>query len=447
VRRLIALLCTLPAATVLTVHTAPGPDAFVTVRQGVADPGSLGRQASLSLNGRFVAFVSGAPLVAANPRGYPNIYVLDRESGQVTLESAAPDGCLPGHACASPRLSADGRFLTFETNDDGESGVDPPRSFVLVRDRRAGQTRRVGPPGDAPNGSLRDPSISSDGRLVVFAASASNLVPGADANGMREDVYSFDVASNQIRRLSVDSSGVQPATGASFAPSVTGDGRYVAFSSTAPLDGPSSPAAARPLVSVFVRDTVLHTTRRISVRPDGRAANGASYAPAISDDGRYVAFVSDATDLVKGDTNRAADIYLYDADARAISLVSRNHAGRSANGASTLPAISADGAVVVFQSDASDLTCGPRCVMAERDINLVADVFALDRVSGTIRRLSTGRSPWMEPSVAPAIDGAGRTVAFSSRHPCYAQDEGDDFDLFVGGMNIGTAAASNGRSP
>jgi Tol biopolymer transport system component len=447
VRRLAAVACAVPAASALTlVAQSSAPEPFVTLRQAIGDAGSPGRQISISSNGRFIAFVSRAPLVAETRR-YPNIYVLDRDTGLVTLETAAPDGCRLGDACASPHLSGDGRWLTYETSDYDAAAGSPPRSVVVLKDRRTGAARRIGAPGVAANGSLRDPSVSADGRSVVFAASATNLVTGADANGVSEDIYTFDVASSRLQRISVDSAGRQAPAGASFAPAISGDGRYIVFSSTASLDGASPRPGGRPRVDVFVRDTQLHTTKRISVRTDGSPANGSSYGAAISDDGRFVAFVSEATDLVKGDTNHATDIYLYEARTGAISLVSRSDAGRAANGASTQPAVSADGGVIVFQSDASDLACGGQCPAAGRDINLVADVFAADRHSGAVRRISTGRNPWMEPSVWPAIDGAAATVAFSSRHPCYAEDDGDDFDLFIGGMNKGINTASKGRSP
>jgi hypothetical protein len=87
--------------------------------------------------------------------------------------------------------------------------------------------------------------------------------------------------------------------------------------------------------------------------------------------------------------------------------------------------------VVVFQSDASDLTCARRCPPESRDINLVADIFAFDVRTHALRRISTGRTSWAEPSIGPAVDGTGPIIAFSSRHPCDSRDEGDDYDLFI----------------
>jgi hypothetical protein len=112
-------------------------------------------------------------------------------------------------------------------------------------------------------------------------------------------------------------------------------------------------------------------------------------------------------------------------------LISRGETGGSANGASTHPAMSTAGTVIGFQSDASNLTCGRRCPPAIRDINLVFDIFAFDRRTRVMRRISAGRTSWMEPSLGPAVDGIGAVIAFSSRHPRDSSDEGDDYDLFV----------------
>jgi Tol biopolymer transport system component len=124
-------------------------------------------------------------------------------------------------------------------------------------------------------------------------------------------------------------------------------------------------------------------------------------------------------------------VYLRDTIRNVTELVSAGVAGNPANGTSAHPSVSADGRIVVFQSDASNLVCGVRCADGERDINLVADIFVRNRESGTTSRISRGATPWMEPSVGPAIDGTGTVVAFSSRHPRSATDDTDDFDLFV----------------
>jgi Tol biopolymer transport system component len=395
-----------------------------------ADPSSVSVNAN---DGRYIAFTSYARLTPDDTNDYADIYVLDRTTRNLTLETPQPAGS-PDATNASPRLSGDGRFLVYETSR-GEAGS----RVIVLRDRSTGMSRTVERPGVPIDGRCRNGVISADGRTVVFTSGSTNVTDGPDANGTADDVYRFDIPSSTMSRISVGSDGRQLPVGSSFAPSVSADGRYVAFSSTAPLDGSplplrgfgEAPRGARPTVNVYVRDLTLSVTTRVSARADGGLPNASSYDAAISGDGRYVAFVSEATDLVRGDGNRASDIFLFDAKTRTTELVSRAEAGGSANGASSHPAMSTAGTVLVFQSDASDLTCARRCPPALRDINLVSDIFAFDRRTRVMRRISTGRSPWAEPSLGPAVDGIGAVIAFSSRHPRDSRDVEDDFDLFV----------------
>ncbi len=402
--------------------------AFVTVRQAdVRSPVTGVSAPSISGDGRFVAFVSFVRLVDADTDTLGDVYVLDRVSGRVTIETESIPVGDHRYESGSPRLSRDGRMLVFQS----EFGTPDGRQLIVVRDRQKGTSQLVGPRERAPNGPSRQPAISADGRVVVWASSATNLVDGADANGAGEDVYALDRASGTISRISVDSSGRQPSAGVSFAPTISADGRYVAFTSTSLFDGSEpAPNAIARTPNVFVRDTRRGTTTRVSVGAAGASLNGASYDAAISGTGRYVAFVSEATNAVSRDKNGAADVFLRDLEQQTTTLVSRRASGGSGNGPSGQPAISADGEVVVFQSEASDLICS-KCSSANRDINLVSDVFLFRRSTGAVLSVSGSRQPWMEASVSPAIDEAGSVVAFSSRHPIDSHDTANDFDLFV----------------
>jgi Tol biopolymer transport system component len=390
---------------------ALGPPSVVTValqdtRTSPMDAPSV----AVSDDGRFVAFASYAPLVPADTNTCRDIYVLDRADGRVTLESLAPDGSVSDVESASPGISGDGRLLVYETHND-----------VALRDRLKGVTRILA--------EGRDPSISRDGTMVAFVSAATNLISAPDNNGAGDDVYLMELGSGTIRRVSVNSSGAQPSSGSSIAPSVSGDGRYVAFASTAPLD---SPSIGRKISQVYVRDTALNITRQISVDARGRSPDQPSWRPSMSADGCCVAFVSAATNLAGSDRNRSADVFIADLHTAAVELVSRGATGSSGNGASWNPAVSADGRFVAFQSEASDLICASRCTGAAQDINLLPDVFLFDRQTRTMRRLSEDESAgWMEGSAGPAISGAGSVIAFSSRHPIDAADKKNDFDLFV----------------
>jgi Tol biopolymer transport system component len=154
--------------------------------------------------------------------------------------------------------------------------------------------------------------------------------------------------------------------------------------------------------------------------------------PAISADGRFIAFSSDATNIVDNDGNRATDVFLFDREKQGTTLVSRTTGGSVAAGVSANPTISADGRFVAFQSDAANLVCASRCAEAEADINLLWDTFIFDRVTTKIARVSEDElGGWMDWSAGIAIDGTGSVVAFSSRHPRDASDRLDDVDLFI----------------
>ncbi len=168
---------------------------------------------------------------------------------------------------------------------------------------------------------------------------------------------------------------------------------------------------------MYLRDTIGGRTTRITRAASGGLPNGTSWLPTLSADGRRLAFVSDASNLLDDDHNRAADVFLYDRDADALTWVSRAADGSSAGGESTGPIISGNGRFVAFQSDAANLVCARRCSEHADDINLLWDTFLFDSASGRTVRVSEDElGGWMEASVGPALDATGQVVAFSSRH-------------------------------
>ncbi|TMM11186.1 MAG: hypothetical protein E6G00_05495, partial [Actinobacteria bacterium] len=235
---------------------------------------------------------------------------------------------------------------------------------VFVRDRKTGKTKRVSvnSHGAQANGESFAAPISADGRFVAFLSSASNLV-GGDTNGAR-DVFVRDRKAGKTRRVSVDSHGAQ-GKGASFVPSISANGRFVAFSSVANnLVGGDTNTVS----DVFVRDRKTGKTRRVSVDSHGAQGNGDSFIPSISADGRFVAFYSDAANLVAGDGNAAGDGFVRDRKAGRTKRVSVASHGTQGNDTSFPPSISADGRFVAFTSLANNLVAG--------DTNGASDIFA-----------------------------------------------------------------------
>jgi Tol biopolymer transport system component len=315
------------------------------------------------------------------------------------------------------------------------------RSEIVLRDRIR-RSDVVIPEGRSPTSRSfnNNPEISRDGRVVVFSSTGTDVVDGADANGTGQDVYLYDRSTRAVERISVSTNGRQPVVGVSVGATVSGDGRMVAFASTADLTGDAKKhedRSGRSRHGVYLFDRERKALRLISRGKDGETADGASWAPAVSGDGRTVAFVSTATNLVANDRNRSMDVFVADLISGGIALVSRTAGGASANGRSIAPAISDDGMVVEFQSEASDMLCEGRCGAASDDINLLWDVFVLNRRHRTIRRVSRDATrEWMEASEAPALDASGRVVVFSSRHPMDAADLENDFDLFICGPRL-----------
>ncbi|MEA3402517.1 MAG: FlgD immunoglobulin-like domain containing protein [Armatimonadota bacterium] len=303
--------------------------------------------------------------------------------------SVANDGSQGSNYSALPSISADGRYVAFEALASNLVPGDTNNyRDVFVHDRHTGQTTRVSVASDGWQANHRAccPSISADGRYVAFEALSSNLVPG-DTNGWW-DVFVHDQQTGQTTRVSVASDGIQ-ADGLSFAPSISADGRYVAFYSDAvnlvPVD-------TNGWWDVFVHDQQTGQTTRVSVASDGTQGNDRSRGPSISADGRYVAFNSYASNLVPGDTNGQRDIFVHDPQTGQTTRVSVASDRTQANGGSYRPSISADGHYLAFESWASNLV--------PADTNRTGDVFVHDRHDVTI---TSGPSATPSP-VAPEGD-------------------------------------------
>jgi len=234
--------------------------------------------------------------------------------------------------------------------------------FMLFTVAFAGTTRVSVNSVDAEvDGSSERPSISSDGRYIVFGSEATNLVAG-DTNATN-DIFLHDTQTGATTRVSVDSVGAE-ADGSSEEPSISSDGRYVVFNSEATNLVAGDTNAAQ---DIFVHDTQTGATTRVSVNSVGAEANDRSIVSHISSDGRYVVFNSEATNLVAGDTNAARDIFVHDTQTGATTRVSVNSVGAEANDRSERPSISSDGRYVVFSSEATNLVAG--------DTNGVDDIF------------------------------------------------------------------------
>jgi Tol biopolymer transport system component len=354
----------------------------------------------------------------------------------ITRASVDTSGGDPNRASFDPSISADGRYVTFwSAATDLVPGDDGGFEDVFVRDLKTETTVRasVDMGGDDPNGDSFFPSISGDGRFVAFASRANDLVAGD--SGASEDIFVRDLQMATTTRVTVDSGGGQPDAGTRHA-WISGDGNAVVFASPASdlVSGDGN-----GVEDVFVRDLVARTTTRVSVDSSGGDSNGPSgstpmFVPsAISADGRFVAFFSDASDLVSGDGNGLSDVFVRDLHTRTTTRVNVDTAGGDPNGRSDWScsvhgqSISADGRYVAFCSYASDLV--------PADGNGSADVFVRDRRTGTTSRVSldtAGGESNLGSSCCPTISADGRYVAFNSgATDLVPNDHNGTLDVFV----------------
>jgi Tol biopolymer transport system component len=329
---------------------------------------------------------------------------------QTTLRvSLSPVGTQGNFHSLWGAVSADGRYVAFHSTASNLvlSDLNGHMPDIFLKDNQTANCTLVSlsvSGGAADFGSIA-PSISADGRYVAFESDATNLIVG-DTNFMR-DVFVRDVQTGITTRVSVDSTGAE-ADGPSYYATISADGRYVAFESEAANLVRGDVNLAR---DVFVHDRQMGFTMRVSQGFMGAEANGASTWPAISADGHYVAYMSDASNLVPNDTNGQPDVFVLDLQSGATTRVSVDSAGVPGDAASGSPSISWNGQVVAFASNATNLVAG--------DTNGTGDVFVHDLASGVTQRVSVDGSGLQGNSLSSmqgnyGISSDGRFVAFDS---------------------------------
>jgi Ca2+-binding RTX toxin-like protein len=324
---------------------------------GIQGNGSS-KSPSISGNGRYVSFYGSNVnnLVAGDTNNYPDIFVRDIQTGQTTRVSVASDGTQANLPSESPIISDNGRYVIFQSDANNLVANDiNNRSDIFVRDTQTNKTTlvSVSSGGTQGNGDSSAIGISADGRYIVFNSKASNLVNN-DFNSILSDVFVRDTQTNQTTLVSIGSGGTQSNKDA-YASGISSDGRYIVFNSIA------SNLVANDFNNqsdVFVRDTQTNQTTLISVSYDGNPVFGGSGDAKISGNGRYVAFSSAGNNLVAGDTNNKIDVFVRDTQTNQTKLVSVDLNGISANADSYINDISDDGRYIVFRSKANNLVVG-----------------------------------------------------------------------------------------
>jgi WD40-like Beta Propeller Repeat len=399
-----------------------------TTRVSIATNGTQGNNLSdtprISGDGRYVVFESFANnLVSGDTNNIDDIFVRDRQTGQTSRVSVATNGTQGNSSVDRPAISSDGRYIVFRSRASNlVSGDTNGIDDIFVHDRQTAQTSRVSVAtnGAEGNGSVDDPAISGDGRYVAFESGSSTLVSG-DTNSS-VDIFVHDQQTGQTSLVSVATNGAQ-GNGGSYWSSISGDGRYVAFVSDASNLVSGDTNGTR---DIFTHDRQTGQTSRVSVATSGTQGNALSFRTAISGDGRYVAFESDASNLVSGDTNGFGDVFVHDRQTGQTSQVSVATNGTQGNALSDRPSLSADGRYVTFESGASNLVSG--------DTNGFGDVFVYDRQTGqtSLVSVATDKTQGNNRSYWSTISIDGRYVAFaSSASNLVSGDTNGSGDIFV----------------
>lgn len=356
--------------------------------------GGPGRR--ISADGRYVVFESEATNLQTAPFDYPadqQVFLLDRLTRQIELVAIG----------SSPSISSDGRYIAFSSYaTDLVANDTNDESDIFVFDVMTDTMQRVSINtfgAEADDGSFT-PSIAAGGRHVVFRSFATNLVSQTGLQDRNDYLHDLDTGETEL--LSVDSDGI-PANGTPLsAPSVSADGRYVAFESSADnlvADDTNNE------VDVFVRDRTLGVTRRVSVSTADEQADGGSHSPWLSDDGRVVVFTSDADNLTPDPATSSQQQYAHEITTGVTERVSVNNNGDAGDsGHSYLPVTNDDGQFVVWSTESTNLTATGNLT----DSNGVRDLYLHDRDADLTRRISTDRLGQL--GMRAITNGSERTV-------------------------------------
>ena len=473
-----------------------GPRIFVrdmvlgtTIRIGSSPPGvtalaGWSQAPSISSDGRYVAYHSSVNVVPDDTNGKYDIFVYDMVMGSTIRASLSSSGVQGNQGSKNPSMSSDGRYVAYTSEASNFALNDSlGNSDIFRRDLDQATTVRVSVStiGGDPWDDSDFPSISADGNLICFTTRAGNLVPGDNQHTV--DAFVRDVSAGTTRRASLTSTG-SPVT--CVMATISEDGRYVCFTSTGNVVPPNQSGWQ----DAYVRDLLMNSSSRISealgggrgndvtssvsLSANGQVASFASDATnmvaedrnraidvfvrdlsslentlisnpnvsshgnddslnaSINSNGRFVAYTSEANNIVLGDNNEVADVFLHDSNTGLQTWVSLSSQGVVGNGASRRPSISNDGRYIAFESASNNWVPG--------DTNNSPDIFVRDTLTGTttLVSVSTNGLPGNGTSEMPAISASGRYVAFHSTAANLVVGDSNGYvDLFVRDLHLG----------
>lgn len=393
--------------------------------------------AVISDNGRYIAFWSYASnLVPNDENNTYDVFVRDRQTNTTTRVSVTCDRTEGNGESCGASISGDGRYIAFQsiaTNLVPNDVNDYVDSFVYDQRTHITSIVSVASDGTQGNSFTYDPSLSGDGRYVAFCSNAANFVPN-DINGY-QDIFVHDLRTGATTIVSVASNGTQGNGNSSLA-RMSRDGRYISFVSDASNLVPND---HNNKYDVFVRDRKTNTTTRVSVASDGTESNDNSNCAVISGDGRYVAFSSWASNLVPGDINGCPDVFVRDLKTNTTIRINVASNGAESKGGGDFPSMSGDVRYITFYSNDGYLV--------PNDANRQPDIFVQDWQMNktTIVSVASDGTQSNDSSCRPCISGNGHFIVFESlASNLVPNDTNDSWDIFVTGKFIPTKPVSAG---
>ena len=353
---------------------------------------------AISRDGQRVAYLSNATnLIAGDTNAVADVFVYDMQSGSVERASVSTSLQQANQTSESPAINGDGSKVAFLSSSNNLVGGDTLFSKdVFTRDLASRTTNLESTSANANRDSRGLPAISDDGSLLVYQQFVADDVSNSWG------VFILDRLTETRERipLAINGNGVDIAF--LNANEISGDGRFVSIASGV------SGTADENYHDVFVFDRMEKALVKPNLRILGAPANGSNYDPSLDVSGRFMAFTSDDSGIVIGDTNQASDVFIYDVLLGSVARVSQSKSGVQANQASSNASVSGDGRYVAFESLASNLVPG--------DTNSVSDVFVVDRLTGDVERVSLASDATESngASYSPSISGDGRYIAFES---------------------------------
>ena len=369
---------------------------------------------SISDNGRYTIFESNATnLIPNDLNGHTDIFIYDDVDETVELITLAPDGTQANGSSNSGYINSHGDYVTFSSSANNLVAEDTNGQrdiFVYDRVNQTTELVSITTDGVQANGLNLFSAINANGNIVAFESIADNLVTG-DTNG-QQDIFVRDRANQITRRIQIGLNGAQANAGSHLG-SVSANGRYISFSSTASNLVPNDTNGKS---DIFVYDRVNQTTELVSMGLNNAVANDDSTSGFISGDGSFVVYESKANNLVANDNNGASDVFVYDRINQTTELVSVKSDGTLSNGNSYEPSISDDGSIVAFLSDANNLVAD--------DTNARANVFIRDRLNQTTEII--------DADSFPLLSGDAQSLVFtSSLDTLVPNDTNDTGDVFL----------------